>query len=150
MQGFNSALRYFCMLSAYHKERTGTNNMETSNWQLLNETRPAIVVSSSEIFCLPTWSYYSGMVNFTLLRDGQALAYTTAALKASHVIPIKERWSEVRPRAMSAIGTTITIFGHGFAGVCVCVCLCKCVCVCVRERERECASASERTREVVQ
>ena len=112
-KGFASALDYICMLSANQSDPSDLGN-HLGKTRLLNTTVTGRAANTSQIICdAPMdWPYYSGRIEVSLLRAGLLVPSSSII---SH-LTIMERWTNVEPRTVSAVGARITISGHGFAG----------------------------------
>ena len=112
-RGFDPASVYTCRLSAHQFDLTGTDDVNLKGMRL-NSTVFVAATSTELIICpLMSWPYFSGLVNLSLERDGTMIK----GGEMSSQIVIKERWQQVKPRSLSATGTIVTVYGHGFGGV---------------------------------
>jgi hypothetical protein len=129
--GFNPDKAYTCVFAANQSDPVSSENAMTADTVSLITSVDAEASSSIGITCpLIAWPYFSGEVRVSLLRGAAAVAGPGSihrhptfpgipfSLKLfSSTFMIRERWMDAEPRAVFASGASITIAGHGFAGV---------------------------------
>ncbi len=129
--GFNPDKAYTCVFAANQSDRISSGNAMTTDSVSLSTSVEAAASSSTGITCpLIAWPYFSGEVRVSLLRGDAAVAGPGSIHRHptspgapfflalfSSTLMIRERWIDAEPRAVFASGASITIAGHGFAGV---------------------------------
>jgi hypothetical protein len=129
--GFNPDKAYTCVFAANQTDPVSSENAMTADMVSLITSVDAEASSSTGITCpLIAWPYFSGEVRVSLLQGAAAVAGPGSIHRHptfpgipfllelfSSTFVIRERWMDADPRAVFASGASITIAGHGFAGV---------------------------------